>query len=273
MNIPMALDAHALAERLRHDYDSFSPAQQALARYLVDRLAEVPLLSAHEVAAAAHCSPATVVRFAQALGYAGYPEMQRAVRVAQRPALAPRRAGQLGLLVTEEGIEAALAADRLEIDDTIARLGPHGLAPLIGALDGRTPLVLAGEGFAEVVTAVLAERLERAGRAVVRVRGTSPRDRARLASMGPMTGVIAVAVGGETRAAEEAVAAARAANVPVVALADSSLSPVARTPLARIVPADDRGGAPGLVAMVAVAQALAAGLEPVARAGVVAGAA
>jgi hypothetical protein len=52
----------------------------------------------------------------------------------------------------------------------------------------------------------------------------------------------------------------------VAALVDSSLSPLARGPLARVVPADERDGAPGLVAMVAVAQALAAALAPAARA-------
>jgi DNA-binding MurR/RpiR family transcriptional regulator len=88
-------DATELAEVLRRDYERFSPAQQALARYLVDHLAELPLVSAHEVAQAAHCSPATVVRFAQALGYAGYPELQRTVRQAHRPGLGERVVGSL----------------------------------------------------------------------------------------------------------------------------------------------------------------------------------
>jgi hypothetical protein len=89
-------DVHALAERLRRDYERFSPAQQSLSRYLADNLADVPLLSAHEVARASHCSPATVVRFAQALGYSGYPEMQRTVRRAQRPGLPPRPGDLVG---------------------------------------------------------------------------------------------------------------------------------------------------------------------------------
>ncbi|HTI32766.1 MAG TPA: hypothetical protein VL422_03750 [Miltoncostaea sp.] len=79
----MPPDVHALAERLKRDYERFSPAQQSLARYLADHLADIPMLSAHEVARLSHCSPATVVRFAQALGYAGYPEMQRIVRRAR----------------------------------------------------------------------------------------------------------------------------------------------------------------------------------------------
>jgi DNA-binding MurR/RpiR family transcriptional regulator len=261
----MPPDAHALADLLRRDYERFSPAQQALARYLVDHLAELPLLSAHEVAHAAHCSPATVVRFAQALGYAGYPELQRVVRQAQRPVLPPRRAGQLGLMLSGEGLESALAADRLALDDALARLGGDGLGALVDALNGRRPLVVAGEGHARPVLALLEERLGRAGRPVVTVDGLEARHRARLSALDRSAGVLAVAVGRETRVAEAALAAARAAMAPGAALVDSSLSPLARSPLARVVPADERAGAPGLVAMVAVAQALVAALAPPAR--------
>jgi DNA-binding MurR/RpiR family transcriptional regulator len=259
----MPPDAHSLPDLLRRDYERFSPAQKALARYLVDHLPDLPLLSAHEVAHAAHCSPATVVRFAQALGYRGYPELQRTVRMAQRPALPPRRAGQLGLLVAAgEGLEPALTADRLALDDALSRLGDDGLAPLVAALAGREPIVLAGQGHARPVVALLEERLERAGRTVAVVDGLEERHRARLAVLARGGGAVCVALGRETRVAEAALAAARAAMAPAVALADSTLSPLARGPLARVVPADERDGGPGLVAMVAVAQALAAALAP-----------
>ena len=179
----MPPDAHTLAERLRRDYESFSPAQQALARYLVDHIAELPLLSAHEVAHAAHCSPATVVRFAQALGYSGYPELQRTVRAAQRPALPPRRAGQLGLFTGREGIESLFAADHLALDDALARIGQEGIAPIAAALAGRSPIVIAGEGHARPIIALIEERIERAGRPVVVIEKQSPRLIARLKSL------------------------------------------------------------------------------------------
>jgi DNA-binding MurR/RpiR family transcriptional regulator len=118
-------DANELAEVLRRDYERFSPAQKSLARYLIDHLAELPLVSAHEVAHAAHCSPATVVRFAQALGYAGYPEMQRTIRQAHRPGLGVRAVGGL-----PQGRVQVLDADRLALEDAAARLGPDGVIPL-----------------------------------------------------------------------------------------------------------------------------------------------
>lgn len=262
-NPAMPPDAHTLAERLRREYESFSPAQQALARYLVDHIAELPLLSAHEIAHAAHCSPATVVRFAQALGYSGYPELQRTVRAAQRPALPPRRAGQLGLFTGGDGIKNLFAADHLALDDALSRLGSDGIAPLAAALANRSPVVIAGEGHARPVIALLEERIERAGRPVVVIESLEPRFRARLGSLEKTAGVLAVAVGREIAVADAALEAARSQSLPGVSLVDSSLSPVARASVSLVVPADERGGgAPGLVAFVAVAQALADAMAP-----------
>lgn len=261
-------DVHALSERLTHDYERFSPAQQSLARYLVDHLADIPLLSAHEVARASHCSPATVVRFAQALGYSGYPEMQGVVRRAQRPTLPPRPGDrQLDLPLSSEGLDATLAAERLSLDDAARRLGAADLTPLVTALQGRSPLVLAGEGHARPVVALMEERLGRAGRPAVAVTGLETPGRAWLDGLGVESAVVAVAMGRESRVAQAAVSAARAAGVPAVVLVDSGLSPLARSPLARVLPADIRDGAPSLVAMVAVAQAFAAAIAPVAARG------
>jgi DNA-binding MurR/RpiR family transcriptional regulator len=260
----MPSDVHALAERLRRDYPRFSPAQQSLARYLVDHLAEVPLLSAHEVARLAHCSPATVVRFAQALGYSGYPALQRVVRLAQRPELPARRDHQLGFHLNGDGLAATLAAERIALDDAAARLEGPGLGPLVSALAGRSPLVLAGEGHARPLLSLIEERMARAQRPVAVVTGLGPAGTAWLGALAPNGAVLAVGIGRETAVAEAGVAAARAASVPCACLVDSSLSPLARLPLARVVPADSRSGAPSLVAMTAVAQALAGALTPAA---------
>jgi DNA-binding MurR/RpiR family transcriptional regulator len=199
-----------------------------------------------------------VVRFAQALGFSGYPELQRTVRAAQRPALGAAAAGSGRS--TAGGLDTALAADRAQLDEALARVGAHGLAPLVAALSARMPLVIAGEGHARPVVALLEERLLRAGRSVLALEAADPRARVRLAGLGPSAAVLAVALGRETGLAEAAVSAARAAGVPAAVLVDTPLAGLARAPLARVVPADPRDGEPGLVAMVAVAQALAQGL-------------
>ena len=112
-----ATEIHSLRDRLRRDYPTFSPAQQALARYVADHLADLPVMSAHEVARAAHCSPATVVRFAQALGYGGYPDLQQLVRRAQRPWLPTGSPdGNVGVFGGADALRAQLAAERHSLD-------------------------------------------------------------------------------------------------------------------------------------------------------------
>jgi DNA-binding MurR/RpiR family transcriptional regulator len=189
--------------------------------------------------------------------------MQRVVRRAQRPGLPPRPGDrQLGLPLSAEGLESALAAERLALDDAAERITTAGLSAMVAALGPRSPLVIAGEGHARTVVTLIEERLARAGRPVAAVTALDPASRAWLDALGPGGAVLAIAIGRESRVAQAAVAAARAAGVPAAALVDSSLSPLARSPLSRVVPADARDGAPSLVAMVAVAQALAGALAP-----------
>ena len=251
----MPPNAHALAERLRRDFDRFSPAQQSLARYLSEHLAETPMLSAHEVARSAHCSPATVVRFAQTLGYAGYPEMQRVVRDAQRPSIPdPRDGGQTASL---EGLGAALARERSALDDASQYLRSPGLNQLVVALRDRAPLVIVGEGQARPIVTLLEDRLGRAGVPVVTLTDLGAGERAWLDALSPRAGLLVVAVGRDTRLGDAALAAAQASGAPAGVLVDSPVSALARPPLARVVPCDSHGSNPSLVPMVAVSQALA----------------
>jgi DNA-binding MurR/RpiR family transcriptional regulator len=266
MTMPSDLDN--LRERLRRDYDDFSPAQQALARYVADHLPDLPLMSAHEVARAAHCSPATVVRFAQALGFNGYPDLQQVVRRDQRPWLpTPVREHRFGVIGGADSVASALAAERHALEDTADRLGQRGLGPVAQALAGRRPVVVAGDGHARVVVGLLVDRLARIGVPAVGISGLDLQDRAWFDSLAPTGAVLAISVGREAQVAEAAIDAAVIAKVPATALVDSTLSPLARLPLARVVPADNRSGVPSLVAMVAVAQALVVLVEAAVRRG------
>lgn len=264
MTTPSSTDT--LREQLRRDYDAFSPAQQALARYVSDHLSDLPLMSAHEVARAAHCSPATVVRFAQALGYNGYPDLQQVVRRDQRPWLPiASREHRFGLIGSVDTVAATLAAERHALEDTADRLSQRGLDPLAQALAGRRPVVVAGDGHARVVVALLVDRFSRVGVPAVAVTGLDVPDRAWLESLAPNGAVLAISIGREAQVAQAAIDAARGASVVAGALVDSSLSPLARLPLARVVPADVRSGAPSVVALIAVAQALVALTETALR--------
>ena len=61
-------------------FEEFSRSQKDVARYIVDHLEEAAFQTAEELARRADTSSSTVVRFSQALGFEGFPELQDAAR-------------------------------------------------------------------------------------------------------------------------------------------------------------------------------------------------
>src|ERR1700739_677981 len=90
----------ALSAYIRARFDEFSRSQKDVAQYIVDHLDEAAFQTAGERARRASTSSSTVVRFSQALGFEGFPELQQAARDEYR-----RRVGQGG--VATETLAAA----------------------------------------------------------------------------------------------------------------------------------------------------------------------
>src|ERR1700738_5157337 len=78
---PEASHGHqALSSYIRSRFDDFSRSQKDVAQYIVDHLDEAAFQTAEELARRANTSSSTVVRFSQALGFEGFPELQAAAR-------------------------------------------------------------------------------------------------------------------------------------------------------------------------------------------------
>src|SRR4051812_8310883 len=69
-----------LSAYIRARFDDFSRSQKDVAQYIVDHLDEVAFQTAEELARRANTSSSTVVRFSQALGFEGFPELQTSAR-------------------------------------------------------------------------------------------------------------------------------------------------------------------------------------------------
>src|SRR5438445_9300112 len=74
-------DGHQTLSRYIADrFDEFSRSQKDVAQYIVDHLDEAAFQTAEALARRANTSSSTVVRFSQALGFEGFPELQQAAR-------------------------------------------------------------------------------------------------------------------------------------------------------------------------------------------------
>ena len=103
-------------------FDEFSRSQKDVAQYVVDHLDEVAFHTAEELARRASTSSSTVVRFSQALGFEGFPELQEAAREEYRHRHRRRRrtASSAAPLFSldQTPFEPAVAADHVNVEET-----------------------------------------------------------------------------------------------------------------------------------------------------------
>jgi DNA-binding MurR/RpiR family transcriptional regulator len=126
-------------ERIQVHRPSFTPAQERIANYLLSHTLEAALLTATELAQQVEVDPATVVRFAQKLGYAGYLELKDAlgqwVRAEEHENIAP-------LSSLSQALESTRTSLSSEFDRLWDSLAPSDLIPLAELLGTPCRLLL-----------------------------------------------------------------------------------------------------------------------------------
>jgi DNA-binding MurR/RpiR family transcriptional regulator len=126
-------------------FDEFSRSQKDVARYIVDHLDEAAFQTAEELARRADTSSSTVVRFSQALGFEGYPELQQAAieEYRHREAEGGGEAAPLFDFDHSE-FEASLAADHANIEETVRNLTREQVEACVSALASAHRVMIVG---------------------------------------------------------------------------------------------------------------------------------
>jgi DNA-binding MurR/RpiR family transcriptional regulator len=149
-----AASPQALSGYIRSRFDEFSRSQKDVAQYIVDHLDEAAFQTAEELARRANTSSSTVVRFSQALGFEGFPELQQAARDEYRRRVGGAAAGLstvdplaaaaplFSLDHTE--FEAALAADHVNVEDTAHKLSRSDVESAVDAIVSAEKVLIAG---------------------------------------------------------------------------------------------------------------------------------
>src|SRR5688572_5518398 len=137
-----------ISERL----DEFSRSQKDVARYIIDHLDEAAFQTAEELARRANTSSSTVVRFSQALGFEGYPELQGSAREEYRRRVADGTAAGVGggkvttplFSLDQNEFETALAADHANVEETARKISRSEVESAIDAIVDAERLLVIG---------------------------------------------------------------------------------------------------------------------------------
>ena len=133
-----------LSAYITERFDEFSRSQKDVARYIVDHLDEAAFQTAEELARRADTSSSTVVRFSQALGFDGYPELQQAAIEEYRNRVAEQDGpGQLFDFDHSE-FEASLAAEHANVEETARNLTREQVEACVSALASSQRVMIIG---------------------------------------------------------------------------------------------------------------------------------
>jgi DNA-binding MurR/RpiR family transcriptional regulator len=134
----------ALSTYITERFDEFSRSQKDVARYIVDHLDEAAFQTAEELARRASTSSSTVVRFSQALGFEGYPELQQAA-IEEYRSRAPGEDDSSPLFDFDHSeFEASLAADHANVEETVRNLTREQVEACVTALAGANRVMVVG---------------------------------------------------------------------------------------------------------------------------------
>jgi DNA-binding MurR/RpiR family transcriptional regulator len=229
----------ALSGYIKARFDEFSRSQKDVAQYIVDHLDEAAFQTAEELARRANTSSSTVVRFSQALGFEGFPELQQAARDEYR-----RRVGQSGIAtetlvaatplfsLDHTEFEAALAADHVNVEDTAHKLSRSDVEAAVDAIVTAEKVLIAGTDQMAFFASYLRHLLMLLDLRAEIVASPSQEALGRLSRIDATTLVVGLSAGRPHPLITRTMKLARHRKAPTLAITDATLSEVAR--LARI---------------------------------------
>lgn len=230
-----------IAERLLAIFDDLPAQHRVAARWLLDHPDDVALLSMREQAKRVGVPPATMTRLAQRLGYEGFDELKE-VYVASLRGRSDHFAGRTEKLLQRR----ALDGDAAFTSDLLAGLAGH--LKLLSSLDTLTAVAKAADIVVErdrlfcigarssFSSAHLgAYLLSLIGERTILVDGAGAIGLDTLRDIGPRDALLALTIAPYTRVTVEAVAFARERGASIIAITDSTVSPIARQATATII--------------------------------------
>ena len=248
-------------KRIQDTFPNLSPSYQMVGRFLLDHYHEAVFMSANQLAAHLGVDAATVVRFAQRLGYAGYPallaDMRRVIQQdLHRSHAAPPH--------TDDMVSAALASIDLQVNQLRAMRASLDQAALKAALERLLQarrIYTMGEGVSHRLADVAAYMLRAIGLDATRVEpnlGDALNDVSRASADDAL---LVVAVTELCPQVSRVAASMKEREVPSVGLVGALSWPVARlVEVALPVPIDSVTFLPSFAASSALINAMIEGL-------------
>lgn len=257
--------------RIIHDrYEEMSKSYQKIAIYLTQNPNEVAVISAHAIAEKCEVHPSGFVRFAQSLGYDGFKELQ-AVFQRRLSTAAPGFDARVRALEEELGaredrsemgfLRDLIVRDISSLHDLLTGTTADQISEAVGLMEAADTIYLVGQLRSAPVVELLRYVLTMLGKRTVLLDTGGGLATHMAKVMRPADLLFAVSFRFYANEVVNIVEEAAALGVPIVAISDSTLSPLAKNAQVLFaVPEHEYTFSRSLAAPMCLAQALIVGL-------------
>ena len=221
-----------LSAEIRQRFDEFSRSQKDVGQYIVDHLEEAAFHTAEELARRANTSSSTVVRFAQALGFEGFPELQAAARDEYRRGrengAQPELAAPPLFPIDQTEFEAAVAADHANLEETAHKVERDEWTAAIDLISRSERIVLCGTDQMAFFASYLRHLLMLLDLRCEVVASPSQEGLAKLGRIDESTVLVGFSAGRPHPLVVRAMKLARNRRAATIAISDATLSEVSK---------------------------------------------
>ncbi|MDX1583068.1 MAG: MurR/RpiR family transcriptional regulator [Thermoanaerobaculia bacterium] len=122
-------------ELVLSQYESLPPQQQVIANHLIDHVREIPFLSIPELARRTGASEATIVRFAQRIGFEGFAELKMVLLEFLRSEMGKSKTTTVDAAVSEDDVLASVSRlEQINLQRTLEGIEPKEFRSAAAAL-------------------------------------------------------------------------------------------------------------------------------------------
>lgn len=248
-----------ILDTIRRVYPELTRSQQRLADFVAHDYREAAFMTASDMADRLGLNEATVIRFAQRLGFGGYPDLVADIQeLVQQQLLVPRDGEDANPVLS------LLSAELNHAQRLVRSLSPDHVREIVELLAGAESIYVLGQGVSQPYALLMCDALRAIGRRAVYSTVDPQSLAAALCELGPRSVLIGISADNErSDLVAGALRLARQRSIGTIAMACEPLSPCAQAAeYALVCPQSGQLFIPSITAMAAtidvVAQTLAA---------------
>lgn len=222
-----------LRERISASWEQLTTSQRRVAAYVSENTSEVLFLSVRELAARSGTSTATIVRFAQTIGFSGYPALLNEIQGQLLKLAYPTRRLSATISEIDETIDHesgvlihTFRRDIASIEETLNLVSDADFVAAVDLLDRARIAYVVGTGLSSGPIGTLAFRLRRLSKPVIEVTTTGPDFYNAVLPMAPGDLLVAVGFQPIPREVLRTVELANERGIAVLAVTDTHISPL-----------------------------------------------